>query len=362
VSEKKSGVKIFPKLLLTMLLISAIPLAGLWYLSAVTGQKTLKDNLDTGLNRVAKAVAADVDGWIDMNIRSLRQSAALEEMASMDPLKQAAGLKANASTYEWTYLLFTTDAEGNNIARSDGNALKFYGDREYFKQVRNGAQVGQQVLIGRSTQKPALCLSVPVNNQIQSFVGVLTGCSQLDAISNAVADVNIGPSGQAFLVDSRGRLVAHSDTDSLSANLQDFSDHPAVAASEASQNVVFEEDGKQVVAYPQTLDLGWTLVVQQDYDDAFAPLYTAKRNALIVMVLTIGLVLAAAFVFTRNLVHPIRQLTNVADAFSRGQPAAEIPGIDRGDEVGELARAVKRMGVSIQMAFDQLKKSHSQAA
>jgi methyl-accepting chemotaxis protein len=362
VSEKKSGVKIFPKLLLTMLLISAIPLAGLWYLSAFTGQKILKDNLDTSLSRVADAVAADVNGWIDMNVKALQQTAALQGIASMDPLQQTSGLKANASTYPWTYLVHTTNVEGNNVARSDGKSLKFYGDREYFKQVSDGADVGQQVLIGRTNKKPTLCLSVPVGRQATNLAGVLTGCSELGDISAAVADVNIGNTGQAFLVDSSGRLVAHSDTDRMAAYLQDVSNHPALTAGVEKENVVFEERGKQIVAYPQNLDLGWTLVVEQDYDDAFAPLYVAKRNAYIVMGLTIGLVLIVALMFTRNLVRPIRRLTNVVDVFSRGKPADEIPGVDRGDEVGELARAVKRMGVSMQMAFEQIKKIHSRAA
>jgi methyl-accepting chemotaxis protein len=361
-SEKKSGIRIFPKLLLTMVLISAIPLAGLWYLSAVTGQQILKENLDISLSRVAQKVAANVEGWIDTNLLALQQTAALEGMASMDPLQQMSGLQANASTYPWTYLVFTTDTEGNNIARSDGKPLKFYGDREYFKQVVNGAEVGQQVLIGRTSQKPTLCLSVPINRQVRSLAGVLTGCSELDDISAAIADVKMGATGQAFLVDNLGRLIAHSDADNLSVNLQDFSNHPALTVGAEKENVFFEENGQQIVAYPQKLDLEWTLVVQQDYEEAFAPLYKSKRNAIIVMVMTIALVLLAALLFTRNLVQPIRKLTDIADAFSRGKPAAEIPGVDRGDEVGELARAVKRMGVSIQMAFDEIKKSHSQAA
>lgn len=361
-SEKKSGVRIFPKLLITMLVISAIPLAGLWYLSAFTGQKILKENLDTSLSRVAQAVAADVNGWVDMNVLALQQTAALKSMVSMDPLQQTPDLQANAHTYPWTYLVFTTDTTGNNIARSDDKPLRFYGDREYFKQVNNGAAVGQQVLIGRTSQKPTLCLSVPIDRQARNLRGVLTGCSELKAVSAAVTDVKFGGTGKAFLVDNLGRLVAHSDANNLSANLQDFSAHPALAAGVEKANVVFNEDGKQVVSYPQKLDLGWTLVVQQDYEDAFAPLYKTKRDAMIVMVITVTLVLVGALLFTRNLVQPIRKLTDIADTFSRGKAAGEIPGIERGDEVGELARAVKRMGVSIQMALDEIKKNYSRAA
>ena len=60
--------------------------------------------------------------------------------------------------------------------------------------------------------------------------------------------------------------------------------------------------------------------------------------------------------FAHGLVKPIRKLTDVAESYSRGRLEGEIPGTRRGDEVGALARAVERMGVSIQMAFGELKK------
>lgn len=362
-NERKLSIKIFPKLLLTLLLISAIPLAGLWYLSTFKAQETLKANLDTSLSRATATVAADVNGWIEMNLRALQQNAALADMASMDPERQLPILNAIDAAYEWTYLVFTTDANGNNIARSDGKPLTFYGDRRYFQQVREGAAVGQQVLMGRTSNKPALCLAVPIKKQVQgTFADVLTACSQLDAVSKAIADTKIGATGKAFLVDESGHLIAHGDQASVAVSLQDFSEHPALTANVEGENVIFTENGKDIVAYRQQLNLGWTLVVQQDHDDAFAPLHEARRDSLIVMSLTIVLVLLAGYLFSRSLTLPIRRLTEVADAFSRGKEAEQIPGTERGDEVGDLARAIKRMGMSIQMAFAQLKKSRSQAA
>jgi methyl-accepting chemotaxis protein len=49
-------------------------------------------------------------------------------------------------------------------------------------------------------------------------------------------------------------------------------------------------------------------------------------------------------------------LTNIANSISRGQLEAEIKEIARNDEIGSLARAIQRMGVSLKLAMDRFKK------
>ena len=72
---------------------------------------------------------------------------------------------------------------------------------------------------------------------------------------------------------------------------------------------------------------------------------------------TLFLVFLATLVFARRMVKPIRRLTDIAGDYSRGKLNAKIPGTMRGDEIGALARAVERMGVSIKMAFEELRNS-----
>jgi methyl-accepting chemotaxis protein len=68
------------------------------------------------------------------------------------------------------------------------------------------------------------------------------------------------------------------------------------------------------------------------------------------------LVAALAFVMGKQLTRPINQLTAIAEKLSKGQLDVTIPQTSRGDEIGSLARAVERLGVSIQMAMDRLRK------
>ena len=49
---EKKGLTIFPKLLLTMLLVALIPLAGLWYINSYQVQDDWKRNLDESLRKI----------------------------------------------------------------------------------------------------------------------------------------------------------------------------------------------------------------------------------------------------------------------------------------------------------------------
>ena len=178
----------------------------------------------------------------------------------------------------------------------------------------------------------------------------------LTDISERVISTRVGETGFAILLDETGKAVAHGRPEQITEQLQDLSDYPALAAP-AGQQVVFEQGGKEVVARTATTDLGWTLIVQQDYAEAFAGLRAAERNALFLLIGTVLFVVIVASLMARRLVEPIQSLTKAAENISRGELGEEIRETKRGDEIGTLARAVERMGVSIKMAFEELNAS-----
>jgi methyl-accepting chemotaxis protein len=57
----------------------------------------------------------------------------------------------------------------------------------------------------------------------------------------------------------------------------------------------------------------------------------------------------------RSIIKPLHELTSAADDFSRGKMDIEIPYSDRKDEIGKLALALKRLGVSVKVAISNMK-------
>lgn len=358
-AKPRFALKIFHKILLTMIVIALIPIGGLLYISGYQIERDWRQNANLNLMLTANGLVGKVNGWIDMNLRVLREHAALPDITSMDAAKQKPVLRAIQNTYEWAYLVFTVNHDGQNISRSDSEPpQKFqYGDRNYFKQVREGKPVGQEVVIGRTTQKPALIMAGPIQDAGNPTGGVLAKAMHLVDVSQVVAGASIGKTGFAILVDGNNRVIAHGRPEQVGQALQDLGSHPALRAQESAQApIVYEDGGKRVVAFTQKTDLGWTLIVQQEYDDAFAPLLVARRNALILIAGTLLLVVVIAYVLSRQLATPIVELTAITENISRGDFDKKVIGIERRDEIGALARAIDRMAVSIRMAFDRLRK------
>jgi methyl-accepting chemotaxis protein len=358
ISEKKMkfSLKIFHKILLTMLVVALIPFGSLWYISSYQSREDWNTNINLSLVRTSNALVGKVSDWVDMNLRLLRQNAALQEIASMEAAKQNPILRAIGNTYEWTYLVFTIRADGQNIGRNDNEPPKQYGDRRYFQRVVAGDPVGQEVVIGKTSGKPALILATPVYAGNNTLAGVLAMAMHLTDISKTVTEAKLGKTGFAILLNEAGKVIAHGKPGAITQNLQDFSNHPALLNKEASQRpVVYEDNGKQVVAYTQKTNQGWTLIVQQDYDEAFSPLQEAQRNALILLSVSLMLLVALAYLLSQRLADPIRRLTAIAENISRGKLDEKVVGIERSDEIGALARAIERMGVSIKMAFERLR-------
>jgi methyl-accepting chemotaxis protein len=354
---------IFSKVLLTMIGVAVIPLCVIWYLNYASASGRLSSQVDQQLGDRADAIVSYVDTWVDMNVKMLRQNAALDDIIAMDPKRQRRTLLSIVNEYKAVYLAFTIAPDGSNVGRSDQESPKNYGDRIYVQQVLRGAPLGQQVVISRTNGQPALILSVPITAE-QRLAGVLAIGMTINDVSGSVTNVQIGQTGYAFLLDSTGKVIAHPKREYVE-NLKDMSQHPAfLGASDLRKKRVTytNEQGRPVLGYARKSKYGWTLVVQQDAAEAYALIAEANRNALVLLVLTLLFVGLVAFLFAQQLTRPIRSLTRTADEISRGNLKAPIDEVSRSDEIGALARAIDRMRASIKAAMGRLAPGREESA
>jgi len=210
--------------------------------------------------------------------------------------------------------------------------------------------------MGRTSGEPALILAGPIYGNNNHRDGVIAFAMTLEDLSKSVTDVSIGETGFAILLDDKNQVVARGK--GLSSQLENLSGHPAViAAGQGNRHpFVIEDNGKQMVVCGQTTKQGWTLIVQQDYDEAFAVPLKTRQNALVLFGVTAASVTLVAFLLAAGIAGPIRSLTMVADNISRGELDVTIKETGRRDEIGALARAIERMGISLQMAFKRMRK------
>jgi methyl-accepting chemotaxis protein len=354
--DSPRSLSIYTKTFLTMLSVALIPLSFVGMRNVLDEQAQTTARVDRQFEQEARVLATDVAGWIDTNIRALQQNALLPEIRSGVPARQIPVLHAIANTYRWAFLVATIGGDGKNVARSDLSPPMEYNDREYFRQAMAGAELGYQVLIAKTTGKPALALatSFPVDTGGKA---VLMTSSHLSDVSDAIAATRIGHTGFSFLLDGKGRVIAHPSPE-FQGKLVDLSTHPAFQATRSAEKarVIYTEAGKEFVAHAVVTRLGWVIVVQQETTEAFAPIRDAIQNTVITVLAVAAVALLASYLLARALTLPILRLTTAADAVSRGETNVAIVEVDRGDELGGLARAIDRMRVSIDVAMKRLRR------
>jgi methyl-accepting chemotaxis protein len=355
-SRGKTGFGLVAKAVWIMLLVGIVPLGIFGWIALSESEKHMRDDTKALLAEVTRGLAMHVDEWIDKNVRVLIAASNFDEIRSMDPKAQTGILKSIQQAYPWTYLVFITDAGGANIARNDGKALKDYSDRQYVKDVMGGKDLAWQVLIGKTSHKPALVLAVPIK-RAGKIVGVLASAMTLDDISKRIAAWKRGQTGFAFLVDERGKVVAHQVDDYVKEQKQ-LSQHPLIQSYTSGRSGFhqFKDDqGQTQIGHVRGTRYGWALAIQQSEAEAFGPIYAAQRFAYLLLAGTILVVVLVAWLAGRALVEPIKRLTVAADRISVGDLDAEIE-INSRDEIAALGEAIARMQDSIRLSLERLRR------
>ncbi|MCW8890844.1 MAG: cache domain-containing protein [Sedimenticola sp.] len=357
-TEQKNTLGIFPKLLIVMILVATVPLALIWYATSQSTSALVHDQVSQRLSQTSTTLSSYINGWVEMNVRMLNQNADTPAVASMQQVQQTPILKIINEQYEWIYLAFTVAINGNNISRSDDKPLTQYGDRSYVRQVLGGKALGQQVLIGKTSGKPALVLATPIKSDDKKTKGILAIAMTLKELSSKVVDSKIGSTGYAFLLDPEGRVIAHPSADYTSQR-KDMSSHPAYRGlmfDNQSELEYTDEQNNRVISYSTKTPHGWILVVQQNHAEAYASLKDNHQQAQILLVGALVLAFALALIVSGRLIKPIKRLTLVADKVSRGDFDSESEDIKRMDELGDLARAISRLGQSVRLSMEHFQR------
>ena len=355
------GLNIFQKLLLVLLLVSLIPLICLWYINAKQARSDMDAHIAQTMIATANTIETGIVAWDNTNIRALRQIARIDDMTSMQAEKQNPILKGLTETYEYSFLSLTIGLNGDNIGRSDDKPVNYYGDRGYVQAILKGAQISREVLLSKTTAKPSYVLAEPIRKNHGELAGVIAMVMNLTDISKTVVDTKLGETGYAILLDPSNKVIAHGRAEKVKTALQDFNNHPALALDSASDRPTPYKDGENnILTFKRKLPQGWTLIVEQDYNEAYASIKKLEADARNLILITVALVFAVAFFIGKQLTRPINELTAIAAELSSGKFNLEIPQTKRSDEIGALALAIERMGISIQMAMDRLRKKSAE--
>ena len=201
--------------------------------------------------------------------------------------------------------------------------------------------------------------------------GVTVADVNLKLIWDVISAIRVGDKGYAFVVDGKGRLIAHPDL-SLVLRDTDFSRLPQVrqaldanaraepgtaatpGPSVGAAEIATAFDGAEVLtAYAVAPHTHWIVFVQQPLSEALASVYTSLLQTLALLGLGLLLALTAGGLLARRMVVPIRRLQQGAEKLGAGDLTQRLD-IHTGDEIETLADRFNQMAGRIQESYETL--------
>jgi len=353
--QKMKGMGLGIKLPVIMLALSLIPLIIISLVTYSRNNSEIQQNTDAFFTEIATGLGNQVNEWLEKNILAMKTMAQVPGMNSMDPARQEPIFASMKDQFPWMYLIFTLDTRGMNIARNDGQALKDYSDRSYYREIILGRDLSWETVIGKTSLKPALVLGVPIKAE-GKLVGVFAAAMTLEDISKIVSPWKRGRTGFAFLMDEKSKVVAHPSNEYVSVQ-KNLNDHPLVKAYRQANEPVttlFTDENGQQYGHIRSISHGWMLAIQQTEKEVFLNLRQWQVFALILLIITLVLVALFAWFAARSIVKPLRTLTAASEQMSLGDLNTRFD-VSARDEIGLLAEAIQRMQTSLRMAIDRLR-------
>jgi signal transduction histidine kinase/CheY-like chemotaxis protein len=209
----------------------------------------------------------------------------------------------------------------------------------------------------RKESEPFMSLAIAGSRR---DAGVLAAEINLKLIWEIVSHIEVGEHGRAYVVDERGRLIAHRDI-SLVLRRTDFSQLTQVKAARDGSNssTLQAVDGEDIfghpvlAAYAPIAPLGWLVFVELPKSEAYAPLNRSILLSIVLLVAFSLLAIVSGLQLTRRMVEPIRQLRTGAMRIGGGDLGYRIS-IKTNDELEALGDQFNSMANQLEQSYATL--------
>ena len=224
-----------------------------------------------------------------------------------------------------------------------GSQLDFSNDPKFVE-----AQVGKPYrspVYFRGGSEPYMTISLRARNANVSVAEV-----NLKFIWDVVSQIKVGEHGQAYVVDGRGRLIAHPDISLVLRNAPICRISPRCGQrgrslrrgrSPNSTQLARATYGRSVLTANAAMiaPLDWTMFVELPIDEAYAPLHTLILRISILLLVALLLAFSADLFLARWIVQPLERLEQFASRVRKTKDYTLRVEHESDDEIGRLAIA-----------------------
>ncbi len=224
-------------------------------------------------------------------------------------------------------------------------------DPSFLSALSGNTHFGR-IAVSQLSHFTELPVTVPIHDTAGKIAGAVEVGVDVSKLWELISKYRMGKNRYAYIVDSRGLLIAYEDVGSV-INSTDLGEIPGVRRLLTSQTTAHEYIGlrKELVvgAGAPVLLTGWGVVVEEPLGEAYSGLYALSAIFLLVFAASVSVIVVLGLRFSfSKIVHPIQRLKDETARIAKGQFDQRVEVSDRLNEIGQLAQAFNVMASDLQ--------------
>lgn len=280
--------------------------------------------------------------------------------------------------------IYNLDSQGKRITLTDTPAEYDPRLRPWYKTaVQAGKSAWSPVFLSASDEVLEVTQATPIYNETGTLRGVLGNDVTLELISQFLASLEISQSGEAFIIERSGEIIASSTSELPFVATPDKKER--LSATDSSEILIkstaeqllkkfsnfqkikekahfsFSLNSKAQLVQVEPIHgisgIDWLIVVVIPRSDFTEHINVNTRYTIVIILGTLLLSIAIAIFSSRWLVNPIMRLSYAAQDIEQEKldPSSLADMAKRTDELGYLARIFQRMTGAIYARSQSLK-------
>jgi rsbT co-antagonist protein RsbR len=369
IKKPRASLSLTTTLALAFFTLSAVVLlmsSGLQIGSNIQAQQEIISNKQ---QLIARAANRSVSGFIQEKFSVLETTVGLADLVTTSPQAQQQildSLLGPQPAFRQLVMLNAQNQEVAHVSRISRVAAGQLSDQvkgDILPQIKAAKRYISSVYIDPVTSEPLVLMAVPATNALGDFEGALVAEVNLKFMWDLVDQLKIGESGQAYVVDRDGKLLAFSDTARVlrGENVRQlqavgaFIHSPATTAAPAVQTYAGITGATVVGTYVPLETPDWAVVTELPWEEAYREVI---RQAVFSIGITLALALLAGLLgvfVARRLAVPLVNLTRTATRITEGQTELQAA-VGGPREVAGLAMAFNNMTSQLHQLLEGLEQ------
>lgn len=351
----------------TVILVMCV---GLGIISYITSNNALVSNVNTTLPEIAVQTASSVEQKVTGDLLLLEGIASREDIANTTTSieKKLEILKTEVSRLG--YIKMGISNLDGNISYTDGKSTNVI-DREYFLKAKSGAKAVSDPIISKADGSIVIVYSVPIKAN-NSTVSVLTCTVNSDALSKFTNNVKLGETGNSFMVNNSGVVVAHNNVELVKTLYNPIDEAKKDSSLEGLGDIItkmtqgnagsgeyYFQGVNKFAGFAPVNNTNWSIAVVTDKSEILSQLSTLKVSVVIASLVFLIIGIIFIYIISNSISDPIKRTSKHLHTLAKGDLSFEISSkyINSKDEIGQMAKAIKETKTSLSSMILNIRES-----